>query len=111
MDQPESDKKVVDDVDLNITTSSTSTMESTIASSNELFQFVGLLRRHAGELEISRVTDLHCPVDNKQYKRMDIEHIDGTFTSLDIISVNPSAQPFVHTGNTKAISSELHKDS
>ena len=39
MDQPESDKKVVDDVDLNITTSSTSTMEeSTIASSNELFQ-------------------------------------------------------------------------
>ena len=31
---------------------------------------------------------------------MDIEHIDGTFTSLDIISVNPSAQPFVHTGNT-----------
>ena len=40
MDQPESDKKVVDDVDLNITTSSTSTMESTIASSNELFQFV-----------------------------------------------------------------------
>ena len=32
---------------------------------------------------------------------MDIEHIDGTFTSLDIISVNPSAQPFVHCGNTR----------
>ena len=51
-------------------------------------------------LAIRRVTDLHCPIDNKQYKRMDIEHYDSTITSLDIISVNPLAQPFVHSGNT-----------
>ena len=43
---------------------------------------------------------MHCPVDNKQYKRMDIEHVDDSITSLDIISVNPLAQPFVRTGNT-----------
>ena len=59
-----------------------------------------ILRTHAEELAIRRVTDLHCPIDNKQYKRMDIEHIDGTFTSLDIISIIPCAQPFVHRGNT-----------
>ena len=45
MDQPESDKKVVNDVDLNITTSSTSTMEESTITSNELFQFVDDERR------------------------------------------------------------------
>ena len=66
-------------------------------------QLIGLLRTHAEELAIRRVTDLHCPIDNKQYKRMDIEHHDGSFTSLDIISVNPLSQPFVRTGNGNTI--------
>jgi hypothetical protein len=63
-------------------------------------QLIGLLRTNGNQLAIQSVTDLHCPVDNKQYKRIDVEHIDGTFTSLDIISVNPLAQSFVRTGNT-----------